>query len=107
MYRCKASFADTSNNSQTRAIDTIVVLNNESEEGDHDKSVTQQEGNHLVVGDEKVHGATTAAMGVASVTLFILQPSLVKQFALLFSCTQVIILYHISQTALSVVLLCI
>ena len=32
--------------------------------------------------------AKTSAMGVASITLFLLQPTLVKQFALLFSCTR-------------------
>ena len=37
---------------------------------------------------EVLRSAKTSAMGVASIVLFLLQPTLVKQFALLFSCTK-------------------
>ena len=37
-------------------------------------------------GDDILHKAKVSAVGVASITLFLLQPTLVKQFALLFSC---------------------
>ena len=38
--------------------------------------------------DESLNQARTSALGVASITLFLLQPTLVKQFAVLFSCTR-------------------
>ena len=38
--------------------------------------------------DNGLKNARSAALGVASITLFLLQPSLVKQFALLFSCVK-------------------
>ena len=42
--------------------------------------------NSRVLDQAALQGAKTSAMGVASVILFLLQPTLVKQFALLFSC---------------------
>ena len=39
-------------------------------------------------GDSVFKSAQTAAMGIATILLFLLQPSLVKQFALFFSCTR-------------------
>jgi len=44
--------------------------------------------NDRVLDTEGLQSAKTSAMGIASVTLFLLQPTLVKQFALLFSCTK-------------------
>ena len=44
--------------------------------------------NNRVLDKEGLRTAETSAMGVASITLFLLQPTLVKQFALLFSCTK-------------------
>ena len=44
--------------------------------------------NDRVLDKEGLRNAKTSAMGIASITLFLLQPTLVKQFALLFSCTK-------------------
>ena len=44
--------------------------------------------NNRVLDENVVRTAKASAMGVASISLFLLQPTLVKQFALLFSCTR-------------------
>ena len=113
MFRCKKAPADSPNNPQSLSMESSRSSDNESNQSQvglvgQVQGVTHQESSQEEeVGDgKKVHGAKTAAMGVASITLFLLQPSLVKQFALLFSCTQVTVYYHmISRRIINLLML--